>query len=70
MNKTLCKPCAIKLAETHTMKERPARDVKITCEACGRRRYGCAYEVSKKEVQNVNVIRAGAQGAPVPATPH
>lgn len=46
--KTLCKPCAIAMAQDHKLKALPGRTDKITCARCERRRYGLAYEVTKK----------------------
>ena len=46
--KTLCKPCAISLERDHKLKALPGRTEKITCAQCNRRRYGLAYEVTKK----------------------
>ena len=56
MKKLLCKPCAVALeAKGKTVKQTGWRCEKITCSACGRRRFGVAYDVtgriarSKKE---------------------
>lgn len=46
--KTLCKPCAIAMAQGHKLKAQPGRAEKITCARCDRRRYGLAYEVTEK----------------------
>ena len=47
MKTFLCKPCAIELAKNgQTMKPAGGRCEKITCELCGRRRFGVAYEVT------------------------
>lgn len=50
MKMTLCTPCAEKLRSTNGMKKGPTKaDNKITCEYCGRRRYGATYEVTPKK---------------------
>jgi len=47
MKQTLCKPCAMELASRgKVLKPLEFRAEKITCEACGRRRYGVRYEVT------------------------
>ena len=45
----LCGACAAKMKEAYKLKEleRPA-DNKITCDRCGRRRYGGKYELLPK----------------------
>lgn len=49
MKKELCKPCAMKLADLgKTVVHAYGRNEKITCSECGRRRYGCTYEVTGK----------------------
>lgn len=46
MKKLLCRPCAAELeAKGKTVKHIGGRSEKITCAACGRRRYGTAYDV-------------------------
>lgn len=46
MKKLLCVPCANGLrAEGKSLKMLPGKTVKITCECCGRRRFGIAYDV-------------------------
>lgn len=49
MKKELCVPCAIKLAGTKDVRKTAHRKEKITCDECGRRRYGGVYEVTDKE---------------------
>lgn len=47
MKHKLCVPCAAKLSENrevHLIDH--GRDNKITCDGCGRRRYGNTYNVS------------------------
>ncbi len=47
MKHNLCVPCAIKLSEKREVQLiEHGRDNKITCDACGRRRYGNTYNVS------------------------
>ena len=42
----LCVPCANGLrAEGKSLKMLTGKSMKITCEACGRRRFGVAYDV-------------------------
>lgn len=46
MTKVLCKPCVISLQEKcKIVKHVGGRTEKITCDECGRRRYGSTYEV-------------------------
>lgn len=42
----LCRPCAeeLKRQGRKLLSRSLGRDTKITCEKCGRRRYGAAYE--------------------------
>ena len=50
MKKTLCKPCALGLSSTGVgVKPIGARHEKITCEECGRRRFGLPYEVTQEK---------------------
>lgn len=52
MTKTLCKPCAVALAASgKTVKPIAHRCEKITCSACGRRRFGITYEVTGRAVR-------------------
>lgn len=47
MKKDLCKPCAKELEQRgKTVQPLEVRAEKITCKACGRRRYGLTYEVT------------------------
>lgn len=47
MKRNLCVPCAAKLSEKREVQLiEHGRDNKITCDACGRRRYGNTYNVS------------------------
>lgn len=47
MRKNLCKPCAADLQERgKTVKSAGGRSEKITCDECGRRRFGITYEVT------------------------
>lgn len=46
MNMLLCRPCAETLkAKKKLIRHSLGKDAKITCESCGRRRYGAKYEV-------------------------
>lgn len=49
MKKALCKPCAVEIAarRDREVKQLPGRSEKITCDKCGRRRYGLPYEVKQ-----------------------
>lgn len=49
MKKNLCKPCAVETAarKDREVKQLPGRSEKITCDKCGRRRYGLPYEVKR-----------------------
>ena len=49
MKKVLCKPCAVETAarKDREVKQLPGRSEKITCDKCGRRRYGLPYEVKR-----------------------
>lgn len=50
MEMTLCKPCAMgKAADGKKVKQLAGRCEKITCVACGRRRYGSKYDVTEKK---------------------
>lgn len=50
MKKALCKPCMLTLvAQGKTVKQAGGRSEKITCSECGRRRFGCAYEVTGRK---------------------
>lgn len=48
VTRLLCRPCGEALAKggkyTKVLRTSLGADVKITCEGCGRRRYGYAYE--------------------------
>lgn len=47
MKKELCKPCAIKLSSLgKDVVLSYGRSEKITCAECGKRRFGCTYEVT------------------------
>ena len=50
MKKTLCKPCAVEIAarKDREVQQLPGRSEKITCDKCGRRRFGLPYEVKRK----------------------
>lgn len=55
MKKSLCKPCAVATAarRDREVKQLPGRSEKITCDKCGRRRFGrrrfgLPYEVKRK----------------------
>lgn len=50
MKKNLCKPCAVATAarRDREVKQLPGRSEKITCDKCGRRRFGLPYEVKRK----------------------
>ena len=49
----LCVPCAVKLrtllGSSHELKKDYMGSQKITCEECGRRRYGGPYLMIRKE---------------------
>lgn len=52
MIKTLCKPCAVYLKERgKTVTPLSGRSGKITCDACGRRRFGISYNVTGRVTQ-------------------
>ena len=44
----LCRPCAEKLKEAYTVKPAGGIAKKITCQQCGKRRYGVTYQIEKK----------------------
>lgn len=49
MKRNLCVPCAAELtAKRDVQLISRGKDEKITCDACGRRRYGNVYEVRWK----------------------
>lgn len=49
MKMQLCKPCALGMsADYKKLKPAGGRCEKITCAACGRRRFGVAYEVTER----------------------
>jgi len=50
MKKNLCKPCAVEIAarKDREVQQLPGRSEKITCDKCGRRRFGLPYEVKRK----------------------
>lgn len=49
MKKLLCKPCAVALeGKGKIVKSAGGRSEKITCSACGRRRYGTTYDVTSR----------------------
>ena len=45
----LCVPCAEDLKERYELKLIPGRAEKLTCDYCGKRRYGSTYEVEQKK---------------------
>lgn len=49
MKKNLCKLCAVATAtrRDREVKQLPDRAEKITCDKCGRRRFGLPYEVKR-----------------------
>jgi hypothetical protein len=47
VNRPLCRPCALKMADK--AKYLGGHTEKITCTACGLRRYGLQYEVTEVE---------------------
>jgi len=49
MEKTLCRPCAEGFGSIGKIKALTGKAVKITCDACGRRRFGLRYEVEEKK---------------------
>ena len=50
MKKIMCKPCSLGVAaEGKKVKQAVGRWEKITCEVCGRRRFGAVFEVTDKE---------------------
>ena len=52
MKKLLCKPCAKDLeAKGKTVKAAAMRCEKITCAACGRRRFGVLYDVTGRAIR-------------------
>lgn len=50
----LCGPCAEKMRDGYAVKEIPRRSEKITCELCGKRRYGLEYEIRPKWTERAN----------------
>lgn len=59
MKKKLCKPCMLSLVEQgKTVSPLGGRSEKITCAECGRRRFGCSYDVTgrKKKI----VVKEGS----------
>lgn len=50
MKKNLCKPCAVATTarRDREVQQLPGRCEKITCDKCGRRRFGLPYEVKRK----------------------
>lgn len=48
MKRTLCTPCFIQLAEVYDVRRTGQKTEKITCDECGRRRYGGEYTITKK----------------------
>lgn len=44
----LCVPCAEDLKEQYDLTLIPGRAEKLTCDYCGKRRYGSKYEVEQK----------------------
>lgn len=44
----LCRPCAEKLKEAYTVKPAGGIAKNITCQQCGKRRYGVTYQIEKK----------------------
>ena len=52
MKKTLCKPCAMALtASGKSVVLTFGRSEKITCDECGKRRFGCTYEVTGRKAK-------------------
>lgn len=50
MKMVLCVPCAAGLrAEGKVVKALTGKSMKISCEGCGRRRFGLAYDVSEQK---------------------
>lgn len=47
----LCVPCAEDLKERYELKLIPGRAEKLTCDYCGKRRYGSTYEVEQKKAK-------------------
>lgn len=48
MKKELCKPCVLKLtAKGMSVIPVYGRSEKITCAECGRRKFGCMYDVTE-----------------------
>lgn len=49
MKKVLCKPCALEISRKgRAVKPLHSKTAKITCSACGRRRFGIEYDVARK----------------------
>lgn len=56
----LCRPCADKLSVNATVRAvRRGVDMKITCQMCGRRRYGAEYEVGKSPTRCQRQMQRG-----------
>lgn len=50
VKKKLCKPCAVMLQEQgKTVVFAKGCQEKITCDECGKRRFGCIYEVTGRK---------------------
>lgn len=65
MKKLLCVPCANGLrAEGKTVKMMPGKTAKITCEGCGRRRFGVAYDVASEPSRTARMDRSEDERRP------
>lgn len=52
MREDLCKPCAVEKSQKgYRLTPCPGRTDKITCDGCGRRRFGRTYEVQEAKKQ-------------------
>lgn len=53
LEKTLCGACAALLRRGYSLEKISGGvDNKITCDECGRRRYGATYEVTRKKTDD------------------
>lgn len=55
MKKDLCKPCMMKLkSEGKIVVPVYGRSEKVTCAECGRRRFGCSYDIAEIAAKTSN----------------
>ena len=73
MKMVLCVPCAEGLrAAGGSVKALTGKSMKITCEGCGRRRFGLAYNVASKPSRTARMDGredgSGPSGTPAPTS--